>query len=370
MARWLRAKLALRDGQDGAAARLFADAVQAYPAEPGTEVAIDWASGITDEVSAFSHQQFQADFGTVQLARADYQQALTSLLRSGFWRDAAYVAEDVLTPDELIRYVREHDPQAPTASSPQIDGHDSEDRQSDVENTLDEAVNPQRTENPAAFSLRYLLARRLARLGRYPEARTFLLAALRPKFDQYVAARKTGESGAARAKRAAALWEAAKIERWLGLELFGTEVQPDWFVEDGEYEDDDYRQARLGGAPESAYTQPSDPSASPTPAPPFVPPVGAGEKRRVAKAEATPDARYHYRYLAAELSWKAAALMPDQADETAKVLATGGAWLRSVHDDDGADRFQRALVRRCGRTEIGQASEKSGGLPDVPHEEP
>ena len=373
LARWLRAKLLLRAGKDEEAAREFAGAVHAYPAEPSTEAAVDWAADLAYRGRTFNHQQFQMDFGIVQLSRGDYEQALTALLRSGFWRDAAYVAEDVLSIEELSRYVREHYPQPPAAkpaepASPADPGSDDSDRQSALEGKLADAISPRHTVDPVGFSLRYLLGRRLARLGRYPEARTLLPAALLPKFDQYVAASKVGESGAAREKRAAALWEAAKIERWLGMEMFGTEVQPDWFVEDGDFEDDDYRVARAGIVGPSDGNEQGAPDGKPPL--PYVPPVGAGEKRRVARDEVKPPERYHYRYLAAELAWKAAGQMPDQTDDTAKVLASGGAWLQRVGDDDGADRFQRTLVRRCGQTALGQESAKSGRLPDVAHEEP
>ena len=50
------------------------------------------------------------------------------------------------------------------------------------------------TSNPAVYSLRYLLARRLSRLGRYADAREFYPPALLPKFDELVAALKLGET--------------------------------------------------------------------------------------------------------------------------------------------------------------------------------
>ena len=131
---------------------------------------------------------------------------------------------------------------------------------------------------------------------------------------------------------------------------------------------DHYREARL------RLPQPRDPgrhAADPPPQrpPPFVPPVGKDEKRRVAKDEVHPEARYHYRPLAADLAWKAAALMPDQQERTAQVLAAGGLWLKRSRDQSGRQILPRhpAAVRTNRHRARGQ---QSGAIPDVPHEEP
>ncbi len=377
LALWLRAKLALRDGKNEEAARGFAQAVHAYPAEPDIDNNVDWASTLADDGRDFRARQFQMDLGVIQLSRGDFQQALTSLLRSGFWRDAAYVAERVLTVKELEQYVHDHYPQAPGARERAATKHDAEEAgDSDdaepvtTESKLVAATKPGDTTDPVAFSLRYLLARRLARGGRYAEARPFYPGPLLPKYDEYVAARKLGESGAGagKGKRAEALWRTAKIERYLGMELFGTEAGPDWHVEGGSFQDDDYPSTRAGDSAREEGR--ANPGSTTEPVVPFVPPVGAGEKQRVAKEEVQPPERYHYRYTAAELAWKAAALMPDQQEETAKVLATGGHWLESVDAAKAADRFYLALLRRCGKTDLGRAAEKKGSVPEVPREEP
>ena len=226
--------------------------------------------------------------------------------------------------------------------------------------------------NPATYSLRYLLARRLAREGRDTEAREYFPAPLLPKFDELVAARKSGMSQAKpKADRANALWRAAKITRWLGMELLGSELEPDWHVYDGQlaYYMDQYREARLGRPqPISNDGEGVQPNAADLRS--FIPAVSKDEQRRVDKEQIQPDKRFHYRYQAADLAWQAAALMPDQQDATARVLAAGGLWLESVDETKAADRYYVALLRRCGRTELGRQAEKSGKLPEVPHEDP
>ncbi len=365
LALWLRAKLALRAGKADEAARDFAGAVHAFPADPATDNEVDADTWRASNGRRFRPRQFQMDLGIVQLSRGDFTQAFASLLRSGFWTDAAYVAEQVLTVEELRRYVQDNFPTAPAVRKPEAnDAREDEDfgsEQDKARAALSNGTNARFSADPVAFSLRYLLARRLARVGRYVEARGYYPAVLLPRFDEYVAARKLGETSTVpKPKRADAFWRAARIERWLGMELFGTEADPDWFVEGGSFQMEDYRPARL--------ELPANPPPQPSP-PPYVPPVGTEERRRLAKVETQPFTRYHYRDNAADLAWKAAALMPDGQENTATVLATGGRWLESVGATKAADRFYLAVLRRCGRTDLGREADKSGRLPDVAGDE-
>ena len=59
----------------------------------------------------------------------------------------------------------------------------------------------------------------------------------------------------------------------------------------------------------------------------------------------------------ADLAWRAAKLMPDNDEATAKVLNTAGSWLKK-NDDKAADRFYQAIERRCPKTKIGQEAIK------------
>ncbi len=281
------------------------------------------------------------------------------MLRSGFWRDAAYVAERVMNTDELRAYVRGNFPAAPPVASPSPNLFPETDAPANVQ-TIQAAISQDSSTNPAAYALRYLLARRLARDGRCAEARPYYPAPLWPNFDQYVAALKLGRNDRQpKSARADALWRAAKIERWLGMELFGTEDDPDWFVVDGQFDEDHYHALSV------RLRDPATEGDSLPPPSTYVPPVSADEKRRVSSHPVHPEERFHYRQLAADLAWQAAALMGDQQEETARVLANGGHWLESVGEDRAADRFYLALLRRCNRTALGQQADKAGALPEV-----
>ena len=84
------------------------------------------------------------------------------------------------------------------------------------------------------------------------------------------------------------------------------------------------------------------------------------ELARYEAAGVEPEARFHYRDLAADLAWEAAELMPDNTDETANVLNTAGRW---PNDVKVADRFYKALVNRCRKTTLGQAADNKRWFP-------
>ena len=124
LAWWLRAKLALRDVHPDAAAKCFDQAVRAFPVEiRATDNCLDSTTNLAADGAEFRANQFHADLGIINLSRHDYAQALSALLRSGFWRDAAYVAERVMNTDELRAYVRGNFPAAPPAASPAPDAY-------------------------------------------------------------------------------------------------------------------------------------------------------------------------------------------------------------------------------------------------------
>jgi hypothetical protein len=74
--------------------------------------------------------------------------------------------------------------------------------------------------------------------------------------------------------------------------------------------------------------------------------------------------RWHYRYIASDLLWRAAALLPDQTDAKARVLLEAGNWLKYTYPK-AADRYYKALVRKCDQTEIGRAAKAQRWFPRV-----
>ncbi|MCW1247269.1 hypothetical protein OC610_22825, partial [Pseudomonas sp. SAICEU22] len=148
LAWWVRAKLALRDGDKAAAAAAYAKAAQAFPKDEswGGRRTPDW-----DYETVQPKCRVDGESAILALQRGDYLQAFDQLYRGqyNYWYDAATVAERVLTVDELKQYVDAQVPAPPPLS------------QQDRDNYVPLSV---------AANLRNLLGRRLLREGRYDEA--------------------------------------------------------------------------------------------------------------------------------------------------------------------------------------------------------
>ena len=283
------------------------------------------------------------DLASLHLTRGDFVQAFDVFFTSGHWDDASFVAERVLTADELKQYVDTH---------PQPKRKPEE----------DVVVN----------DITLVLARRLVREDRYAEARSYFPVELQKHLDDYVAALKTGANEKeSKAKRARSWWDAAVIARRHGMELMGTEVEPDGYVFGGSFESPRVADEREQGTYEKTSWE-TDGSEKKQKLPVVVA-VSAAEKKRLAANRPTPNKRFHYRYIAAALAWKAAALLPDQSDELADVLNTAGTWIKG--DSPAADKYFQAIERRASKTETGKLAgskhwfvEKYGPWSEKPEE--
>ncbi len=114
---------------------------------------------------------------------------------------------------------------------------------------------------------------------------------------------------AARDQRAEHLWQAAVIAREQGMELLGTEVEPDWFFMDGQYE------------PPSTVDERSRPGSRSSSAP-------VRTNSAAFAHEITPYVRFHYRLHRGGPRLAATELMPNGTDELAWRLWTAGSWLK------------------------------------------
>jgi photosystem II stability/assembly factor-like uncharacterized protein len=272
----------------------------------------------------FAPSEVLAEVGVLRLARREYVESLDALLRSGFWMDAAYVAERVLTVDELQTYV-DRDWQVVTPAET-------------VKETVERPYGDWQPTN-IRQQIRYLLARRLARINRDDEAREYFPGDALPKFDALMTALRTArDESLPPDQRGKAFFVAGWMTRTNGMELFGMEAEPDWLRSGGSY--------NWGGVSVASRTNESFKLL----------PATADELTRARMHAPDPDARFHYRYQAAELAFDAAKLMPDNSNETARVLCTAGSWIKYL-DPKKADPIYKALVRRCGKTAIGRQAD-------------
>lgn len=282
LAWWLRAKMALRDGDKVAAAAAYAKAAAAFPRDESWGFRGDYDGNYEDLKPGC---RVEGESALLALDRGDYVQAFELLYRSGdiYWHDAATVAERVLTLDELKQFVDTQVP-APPPTPKQPDAYYE---------TL-----------PIAAQVRELLGRRLLREGRYEEGWGYFDSperqAIAKAYGEY---RRSAESAWLPTRRAEAYYQAGKLARASGMEILGYEMGPDYHSLWGSYSLE----------------------IPPVQAGPF---VSADEVQRQQATTAAPDVRYHYRYLAGELGNQAADFLPHTSQAYAAVLCKAARWTR------------------------------------------
>ncbi|MFJ2688599.1 hypothetical protein [Pseudomonas sp. NPDC087336] len=293
LAWWLRAKLAVRDGDKTAAAAAYAKAAKAFPQNE------TWGDRRTPDFDFETLQpkcRVEGESAILALQRGDYLQAFDQLYRSQgiYWFDAATVAERVLTLDELKHYVDTQVPPPPPLSQQDLDNY---------------------VPLPVAASLRNLLGRRLLREGHYEQAPAYFdNDGLRHKARLYGQQRMAADSAWWPTRRAAALFNAAWTAREWGMDILGYEMAPDYATFGGNF------------SLESAELK-------------VGPLVAEDEVKRQLASAAQPDQRYHYRFVATALASRAADNLPHTSQAFAAVLCEAAGWNSSLEE-------QSALYQR------------------------
>ena len=107
MTLWVNAKLLLRDGKFEPAMKLLARAAKKFPTNE--EWAVNWPNDPNengdDDDRLLPAEQIDGEMGAIALSRGQYVESLDLLLKGRWLDDAAYVAERVLSADELTAYV-------------------------------------------------------------------------------------------------------------------------------------------------------------------------------------------------------------------------------------------------------------------------
>lgn len=312
-ATWLRAKLLLRDNKPDEAAPLLAQVIRLLPTDPdrtglGEDEAWYKPGNHSDALSPVT-ALITAEMGAIHLARRDYTEALRTLHDAGYEYegDANYLAERVLTINELAKYVKER------------------------------------------HNMECILRARLVRLGRPEEALQYTSGGDNSLLARYVAALKTGrDDKLPNDERAAALMQAARMVYQHACEFgLSSARYNNW---------DKIDPNSTWDARRMVVTLPL---LKPT----------EDERWRLLSTYSVHEKNFQSPYFAANIAWEALALMPDNTDNTARAFIEVGGWLKA-RDPKAADRFYKALVRRCGKTDLGREAERRRWFPKVDAEAP
>lgn len=281
-------------------------------------------------------QRVAGDYGAFRLARGEFVPALDAFRKAGLWFDAAYVAEEVLTANELIKYVNAQPPEPPLP-----------------------ATAPNDFQEVRFHSLRYLLGRRLVREGRCAEARKYLPAPYGEVARRYAQALRDAENPQrSKAERAHAFFRAGWLARYAGMELMGTEGEPDNFATRGDFPAETLAAQRLARRDRAANDEEEIGGAAGAFRQMAMQPTDA-EVKRLQKTRLEPALRFHYRSKGLNLMLKAVPLLPENSDELADVLNRAGRIARNLNPDL-AERLYQQLERRCAKTQLGQTAAAQG----------
>jgi hypothetical protein len=300
--------------------------------------------------------------------------AFEILLRGAYWENIAYVAEKVLTPEELEDILIQY-------------------KNIDLPN-IEYLGYSEFLEEPTLYkSLEYLLARRYARMGNWDKAVKYMprkfkrwwyikgdgrryedinLVNLTYDMKRYLESAENVKLS--HRMRAENYYQAGLLMRKYGMEIVGTELEPDWFVFGGGFEYDSSLETRFAILTEERdkvfydkgwykdgleemkqrrkRLQTSRGFFDGT----------KDEEKRVLASMPEPLRRFHYRYKAADFMWKAAELLPDNDILKSKALYAGGTYLKIRYPQE-ADKFYKALIINCPDTDIGKEAKKVGWFP-------
>ncbi len=351
---WLQAKLEVRAGHTDKAVAAMKQCLALRPVDERLEFmdcdAVPFVSTIDSA---------RGDQALLLMASGRFRESVGLFLEGRHWLDAAWVAERLMTTDELKRYLDQHRPWDAAreevamkfeALTPADYGYKPTFLLC-LTNWTQAATIPQEF---FTYRLRWLLARRLQREGRGAEAVAYYPQWLRPTAVEYrQVLREVRLESRPKAERARSWWRAAWLARTQGLELLGTEREPDNVAFDGQYEAPATRKARLDGkflAYDPDWEHPKPPAEVKVGLP-----ATALERRRLRDLEQPPDQRWHYRLTAATYAWRAARLMPDHTEELADVLNSAGRWHFGMTGGERlSQKFYNAIEARCADTALGR----------------
>ena len=320
---WVRAKLALRRNDRAAAVR---DWTAAFTATTG--------AGDATKLDDASRVRLRGETAVMTVSEGRYGESLQLLfpVARTYWGDVAYIAERVLTTDELKAFVDGLPPR------------DADDQPSKPDEEYGIVTKP-------IASLRDLLARRLVRNGRLQEAQSYFSTkptdmapdSPPPAADAraYADAIKAAQPATwpwQNVSRAEALFTAATLARKRGMEIMGTEGPPDEAALGGNFESGVGQVSpvseQAGSPPDDAAKRPYDSMSL----------LGPDEERRFASSAPKPDVRFHYRLIASDHAVASADLLPERSQAYAASLCWAARYAKDGNDLARAEKIYRRYV--------------------------
>lgn len=338
LASWVSAKLALRAGDQKTAAAQYAKVIKGYAADE------NWIPGGNEYQSLGAQCRAQGEAGTLALSQGDFAEAMQQFFNAGddYENDMSYIAERVLSTDELVKFVDAH-------TKPQTLQKVEASEYSPMSYAIpyDEQTGI-RAKGYQQHTLRAVLARRLLREGQLERALPYFNNPLDLKSaTDYVAAMQRANN-AEGIKKAQALFEAASIARSAGMEILGTQLTPDFVVYGGGFGDYEPTPEELKESP-GLFVKPTAL-------------ISAEETKRALLSAPKPNQRFHYRYQAVALAEQASDLLPARSQAFAATLCTATSWI-IFRDQAAGEKIYRRYLNQGAYVPWGRQFGTTAGCP-------
>lgn len=277
--------------------------------------------------------------GNTMVMRRDFVEAAEFFYRAEQMEsDIATIAERYLSMDELVKFTEYVSKDAPYNGC------------SDVNPKVE-----------IAQKVRHLTARRAFREGRMDIAQKYIPKELLPYLDMYLRnLAKSKDKNCSGDERALALYNAAKIMRFSGMDLCGTEIEPDNYRFNGDYyahhEPNKCKKCKYDPVM-GRWTLCSQQPGGFRSARPGVDGFNAVKDYSTVQW----NQRWHYRYNACKMALAAGQMAQDK-ELKALIYYFGGEILRRQSPAE-ADVFYKRLVRECADTTLGRLADKEHWFP-------
>jgi len=304
---YMEAKQARRNGNLKEAAELLRRWLDIYQQKAKTELNQVYLKDENGDV-AYVPTLVRGELGIVQVSSHDFAEALYTFMSAGSWPDCAFIAERILSLDDLTDFCRAH-----------CKGDDE-----------------------ISKNMRHLLARRLMRAWKVKQAKEFFPADVLPHWEAYCKLSKTGNSTKLQPNdRAVAFYNLGRLLYCRGDKLFAAELDPDFFAA----EECMFGFYSITGEKFASWAY-----------------ENISWENRISLLP-IPSARWHYRVRAVH-SFMRAAMLTQNPDLKAACLILSGNILRYCNTEE-ADVYYKMLCDMRPYPMGSQAFEKRW-LPDIP----
>lgn len=292
LAIWVNAKLARRNGDLESENKHLKNWLKIYLNRSKNSTSLDYNKTVV------LNEKVYGQLGLINIEQGDFLAALHAFVKSGAKLDACGVAENLLTIENLKKYVDQYC--TSFLENPQSKRDDYY-----IDRDIKEILCK-------------ILSARYFRNHEFDQAIAYASNAIKPLIITYRDLMKRSKNNTtSRDERALALFNAAKILRWQGIEVAGTMLLPDNGLFLGKY--------RSGTLNEDCYKK-----------------FNLNEEV-LALVNARPTKRFHYRYVAADMMWQVVKLA-DSKELKAMASFCGGKFI-AARSSKEANKFYQSLVK-------------------------